>query len=485
MRSAPQPREQPPATSNSPASARIPLSRVDRAFLNMERTSNPMVIVALIVLGAPLQRARLRERIAERFATYRRFRCVPVDGLAQAVWQHLYSFNVDDHVLSAALPRPGGQHELEALVGELASEPLPAGRPLWSFHLVEHFGRGSAIIARIHHCYADGIALVRVLLNLTDDRRSLVRRDAARRSDPTAAAAESVGAPTAVWLTETLGHSRRLAEAGLHLALHPTAAASAAGQASTLASELAHIALLPDDPPTHLRGPLSGIRRVAWGKSLLLEEVKTIGRVLGCTVNDVLIATLAGALGQHLQSLGDSINGLTLRAAVPVDLRAAEGDDDPLGNRFGLVFVELPVGVRHPLERLYGVQTAMRTLKGSEQALLTYGLLTAVGSLPRPVEDVVMDLFSAKASLVASNLRGPRTALSIHGAPLRQVLFWVPQSGSIGIGVSMLSYHGRVHFGVMADRQILPHPAELIARIKSAFEQLVLLVLLGGSALQS
>ena len=213
--------------------------------------------------------------------------------------------------------------------------------------------------------------------------------------------------------------------------------------------------------------------------------MKTIGRVLGCTVNDVLIATLAGALGQHLQTLGETTQGLTLRAAVPVDLRSAESQDDPLGNRFGLVYVDLPVGVRHPLERLYRVQAAMRTLKGSEQALLTYGLLATVGSLPRPVEDVVMDLFSAKASLVASNLRGPRTALSIQGAALRQLLFWVPQSGSIGLGVSMLSYHGRVHFGVMADRQIMPHPAELITRIRAAFEQLVLLVLLGGSALQN
>ncbi len=483
MRSTPQPRAQPPGTPGPSGSPRIPLSRVDRAFLNMDRTNNPMVIVALIVLGAPLPRARLRVRIAERFAAHMRFTSVPVDGLAQAFWQPLGSFNIDDHVLSAALPAPGGQHELEALVGELASEPLPAGRPLWSFHIVEHFGRGSAIIARIHHCYADGIALVRVLLNLTDERRS--RAGPAILTDLNVAAPRPPLAQATGWLTEALGQGRRLTEAGLRLALHPEAATSAVGQASTLVSELAHIALLADDPPTHLKGPLCGIRRVAWGKSLSLAEVKTIGRVLGCTVNDVLIATLAGALGQYLQTLGDTTHGLTLRAAVPVDLRANEPQDEPLGNRFGLVYVDLPVGVRHPLERLYRVQAAMRALKGSEQALLTYGLLTTVGSLPRPLEDVVMDLFSAKASLVASNLRGPHTALSIHGAPLRQVLFWVPQSGSIGLGVSMLSYHGRVHFGVMADRQIMPQPAELITRIRAAFEQLVLLVLLGGSALQS
>ena len=471
----------------SPSDApRTPLSRVDRAFLNMERPTNPMVIVALIVLGTPLNRRRLRDLIGRRFVSSSRFRSVPRDGLYQAIWEADRQFNIDDHVLSAALPAPGRQSELETLVGELASEPLPAGRPLWSFHIVEHFGRGSAIIARIHHCYADGIALVRVLLDLAD------RRPAdGRRADSGAVATvernqpPSASATVAQWLGSTLRDGGRLASAGINLARHPEAAAAAVTQAGALVAELTRFSLLPDDPPSSLKRPLCGTRRVAWGPSLSLEEIKTIGRVLGCTVNDVLVATLAGALGQYLQAHGDELSGLTLRAAVPVDLRAAGAADEPLGNRFGLMLVDLPVGVRHPLERLYGVRAAMESLKGSEQSMLTYGLLAAIGSLPRGVEDWVIDLFSAKASLVASNLHGPEEILFIGASPIRQMLFWVPQSGSIGTGVSMLSYNGRVHFGVIADRELLPHPAELIGGIKAAFEQLVLLVLLGGGALRN
>jgi WS/DGAT/MGAT family acyltransferase len=462
-----------------------PLSRVDRAFLNMERATNPMVIVALIVLGTPLNRRRLRDLIAQRFASSSRFRSVPRDGLYQAVWEPDRQFNIDDHVLSAALPAPGRQSELETLVGELASEPLPAGRPLWSFHIVERFGRGSAIIARIHHCYADGIALVRVLLDLADRRPASGRH---ADSDAIAAVerngAQSPSATVTQWLESTLREGGRLASAGVELARHPDAAAAAVTQAGALVAELARFTLLPDDPPSSLKRPLCGTRRVAWGPTLSLEEVKTIGRVLGCTVNDVLVATLAGALGQYLEARGDELGGLTLRAAVPVDLRPGHAGQ-PLGNRFGLVLVDLPVGVRHPLERLYGVRAAMQSLKGSEQSMLTYGLLAILGSLPRAVEDWVMDLFSAKASLVASNLHGPEERLFIGAAPIRQMLFWVPQSGSIGTGVSMLSYNGRVHFGVIADRELVPHPAELISGIKTAFEQLVLLVLLGGSALRN
>lgn len=455
------------------------LSSVDRAFLNMERATNPMVIVALIVLGAPLKRAQVRDRLAARLLAHRRFCCVPREGLAQAQWEPFEGFDIDDHVLATALPAPGHQQALEQRVGELASEPLPQGRPLWSFHVVERYGRGSAIIARIHHCYADGIALVRILLSLSEGPAPPERRG--HRQTAGAPARRTMALMGGI--SQALQDPRRLAEAGLHWALHPQDGAAAAREAAGLLEELARLAVLPDDPPSRLKRPLSGIRRVAWGAPLLLEEVRTIGKVLGCTVNDVLISTLAGALGQHLAAQGDDTHGVTLRATVPVDLRSSQDAPPELGNQFGLVFVELPIGVRHPLERLYQVRSGMRALKGSEQAMLTYGLLATVGSLPRPLEDLAMGIFSAKASLVASNLRGPEAALQIAGVSVRQLLFWVPQSGSIGTGISILSYHGHVQFGVIADRALIPEPTDLIARIQKAFEQLVLLVLLGGAAL--
>lgn len=464
--------------TGAPGTAGSVLSSVDRAFLNMERATNPMMIVALIVLGTPIKRTLFRETISERFASYERFRCLPVEGLSQAFWQRVEQFDIDDHVLEAALPVPEGQHELQALVGSLASEPFAPGRPPWTFHVVEHFERGSAIVARVHHCYADGIALVQILLKLSENGPT-------RRRTRHASADVSRHAPPdeSGWIVQALDEARRLGEKGLHLALHPGAMASAATHAGGLVQELAHISMLPDDPPTRLKRPLCGVRRVAWGEALSLEEVKTIGRVLGCSVNDVLISTLAGALGQYLEAQGEAVEGLTLRASVPVDLRHTLGNTAPLGNCFGLVFVDLPIGVHHPLERLYGVRATMQAVKGSEQAMLTYGLLTALGTLPRPLEDFAMNLFSAKASLVASNLRGPQSALYIAGVPVQEILFWVPQSGSIGMGVSMLSYCGRVHFGVIADRMLVADPGELITLIETGFEQLVLLVLLGGGAL--
>jgi diacylglycerol O-acyltransferase / wax synthase len=468
-----------------------PFSGVDRAWLNMERPTNPMMVVGLIVFGAPLELDRLRGAVRERFLAIERFRCIPVAGMTGARWEPLRQIEVDDHVISVALPEPGGQAELEALVGELAGAPFNPARPLWSFHLVERYGKGSALIARIHHAYADGIALVQVLLGLADRAPATKahRRQHRPGQPPPDMIARESHAPVAPQLLsvlpapvlEALGGAAGLIEQGIHYLLHPQDAAAAARGVAEFAGELAHIAALSDDPSTCLKRPLSGVHRVAWADPLLLEEVKTIGRLLGCTVNDVLVSTLAGALGRLLATQAEVPEDLVIRAVVPVNLRAATAP--ALGNRFGLVFVELPVGTRHPLQRLYRVRAAMQALKGSPQPLVTLGVLWAVGSLPRPVEDYAIDLFSAKASLVASNLPGPSEPLEIGGARVSEVLFWVPQSGSLGVGVSMLSYAGRVQFGVMADRNLLPHPAELVTLVAAEFERLVYLVLLGGAAL--
>ena len=274
----------------------------------------------------------------------------------------------------------------------------------------------------------------------------------------------------------------------MHYALHPAEISETARQALAIGAELAHLAAMPDDPATCLKRPLCGIRRVSWTPALSLEEVRAIARVLGCTVNDVLISTLAGALGRYLISQGEPVAGRTLRAAVPVNLRPSA---DPrqlagtvaLGNRFGLVFVDLPVGVQHPLERLYAVHAAMLALKGSAQAQATLGLMALIGALPAAVEDFALGLFSAKASLVASNLRGPEQELSLAGRPVTEILFWVPQTGSIGTGVSMLTYRGRVQFGVSSDRALIEQPAQLVAQLAVEFERLVFLVLLGAGSL--
>jgi len=453
------------------------LSGADRAWLLMDRPTNLMMIVGLIVMQGRLERARLRDLVAERFLRFERFRCVPVADAFGARWVEASQFDLDDHVICAALPAAAGQPELEALLGELAGTPFNSGRPLWTFHLVERYHTGSAIIVRIHHSYADGIALVRVLLTLAQSRPPRTPRPPEPAQSPVHVPGVADLIPASISTVLRMGTD--LVGSGIDYLLHPAQASAAALSALTSTGELVHIAALADDPQTRLKRPLSGARRAAWADPLSLEEVRTIAHLLGCTVNDVLVSTLAGALGRYLANQGDDVTDLTIRAAVPVNLRA-DGEPPSLGNRFGLVFVTLPLGIPDPLQRLVTVHTAMQDLKGSSQAVATLGLLSVVGSLPTPVEDPLITLFSAKASLVFSNLPGPQQPLRLSGAVIRQVLFWVPEAGSIGTGISMLSYCGEVHFGVISDRQMIAQPHELLTLIGGEFERLVSLVLLGS-----
>jgi len=453
------------------------MSSVDRTWLLMERPTNPMVVMGLLILRRPLRRAALRKLVSERFLAFERFRCIPVLDKLGGHWVPAERFNLDDHVLRIALPAPAGKRELEAMAGELASASLRPERPLWTFHLVERYQGGSALIIRIHHCYADGIALMHVLATLADE-------EAGDSSTSGAGAPAVPGGSRPGLLMHSFREWADLVEKGVHYTLHPTEAATASRQVVGIAGEVARLGVqLSDDPVTRLKQPHSGIKRVAWGEPLALQEVRTVGHVLGCTINDVLIATLAGALGRYLDAQGEHTAGMTIRAAVPVNLRQGDGLPVELGNHFGLAFVELPVGIRHPLERLYAVRSTMQTLKGSPEAMVTFGLLSLVGSLPAAVEEPAIAWFSAKASLVASNLRGPGSPLHLAGAPISQLLFWVPQTGSIGVGVSMFTYQQEVQVGVIADRQLIPEPAELVSMIQSEFDRLVFLVLLGGGSL--
>lgn len=456
------------------------MSPVDRAWLLMERPTNPMVVMGLLMLGRPLRLSALRQVVGERFLAFERFRCVPILDNLGGRWVRDDEFKVDDHVLRIALSAPAGKRELEVLAGELASTPLSTGRPLWSFHLIERYQGGSALIIRIHHCYADGIALMHVLATLADEKPA----DGGGAPSASGAGTAAIHIDRGAGLLRSFRKYANLLEKGVHLTLHPQEALTATRGAIDVAGELARLgALLADDPATRLKQPLTGVKRVAWGEPLALQEVRTVGRVLGCTINDVLIATLAGALGRYLDALGERTAGMTIRATAPINLRPADNSPLELGNRFGLAFVDLPIGIRHPLERLYAVHGTMQTLKSSPEALVTFGILSLIGSLPAAVVAPAVAFFSAKASLVASNVRGPDRPVHLAGAPISQLLFWVPQTGSIGTGISMFSYQDEVQLGVIADRRLIPEPSELVSIIQAEFDRLVYLVLLGGSSL--
>ncbi len=455
---------------------REPMAKVDTAWLRMERPTNLMMITGVLILTERLDLQRLQQVIARRFLAYPRFRHKAVDLNGTTMWEQDDSFDLDRHVVAARLPDPAGQAELQALASELASTPLDRARPLWQFHLVERCDGGSAVVCRIHHCYADGIALVRVILSMTDPTRRA--RAAAVATGPVPEAAREVPAAAhglgllqePIELAWKVGG--KIVETGLDLSLHPTHAAAMALDGGQIATDLVHALSLPDDPDTLLRGELDTGKRCAWAEPLDLDEVKAIGRAIGCTVNDVMLAAAAGALRSHLLGRGEAVDGLTIRATVPVNLRPLD-QAHQLGNQFGLVFLDLPIGEHNPIRRVELVAERMCELKQSKQALVTYGVLAALGMAPMPVQRMVTDMLSRKASLVATNVPGPQVPLYLGGAAIGAMVSWVPQTGGIGLGLSILSYHGKMHFGIMADRRRVPDPDDITRRFRPEFEKLL------------
>jgi hypothetical protein len=165
-------------------------------------------------------------------------------------------------------------------------------------------------------------------------------------------------------------------------------------------------------------------------------------------------------------------DGLNFRAVVPVNLRQP-GTEHELGNKFGLVFLSLPVGIAHPVERLRELKRCMDGLKGSLEAPVSFGILNAIGMSPETIQDIVVNIFGTKGTAVMTNVMGPREQIYLAGAPLESFMFWVPQSGRLGMGVSILSYAGQVWLGLITDEGLVPDPETIVAEFQTEFDELL------------
>jgi WS/DGAT/MGAT family acyltransferase len=383
--------------------------------------------------------------------------------------------------VQVALPGKAGKRELQGLVSRLACTPLNPARPLWQYHFVDNFRGGSALIARVHHCYADGIALVQVLLSMTDSGPDgppalPAPPSKKRRRESDDPLAELIG-PVSDVMKMALKVGSTLVEKGAQLWLEPAKAVALAEQGGALTAEIAKLALMGEDSPTRFKGQPGIGKRVAWADPIPLDEVKAVGKALGASVNDVLLSCVAGALRGYLVRKGDPTEGVMIRALVPVNLRPPE-KAYKLGNRFGVVFLDLPIGIDNPIERLYAVRANMGELKGSLQPILTLGLLAAAGAGPKLLQDQLITVLARNATAVMTNVPGPQQPLYMAGAKVERFMFWVPQSGNVGMGVSILSYNGEVQFGLITDRKLCPDPEHVIAQFGPEFEKLLLTTLL-------
>ena len=463
------------------------MSKVDTAWLRMDSPSNLMMIVGVLVIKPAISYAALRERLASRMRKYPRFCQRVEEDAVGATWVNDAHFDMRHHLVVETLHYTTKGQEQTALqdrLSELTMQALDRAHPLWQFHLAEHYQGGSALLVRIHHCIADGIALIAVLQSLMDDgvappepaHHALHHQGRVGAEDWVA---DAMIKPFTQWTVKAIDAAGEGVARYFDWWIHPQKGVEESLQNSAHVAQLAAHAvgdsaallLMPDDSPTRLKGIPGQTKRVAWCKPIALAEVKSVGKALHCSVNDVLLSCVAGAIGDYLKGHGDDVTDKEIRAMIPVNLRPLEKAYQ-LGNHFGLAPLVLPIGIDNPIERVYEVRRRMQGLKGSLQPLLAFGLLGVAGWMAKPLQDAMLSLFSKKTTAVMTNVPGPREKIKLCGCTVEENLVWVPQSGTVGLGISILSYAGGVQFGVVADATLCPDPQKIIDQFAPEFAKL-------------
>jgi diacylglycerol O-acyltransferase len=446
-------------------------SAIDAAWLHMERPTNSAMITGVMMFDQRLDFQRVAATYEKYFCCFDRFRQrvrEPLFGVGLPRWEDDPHFNLSAHLHRVALPAPGDQAALQDMVGDLMSTSLDFSRPLWQIHVVENCDQGSAIVLRLHHCIADGLALVRVLLNMTTTDPDDDLAAPATCDDDEMAPEEKPWQPLGPLLTpavtaavNTFATAESLVNGGLATLRHPHRVLGAARLSAASAAALGKLSLSFPDHKTLFRGACGITKRCAWAQGIALSEVKAIGKAMNGTINDVLVAAMAGGLRRYLESRGEPTEGLDIRALVPVSLRRPE-ETNQMGNRFGLVLLSLPIGIEDPLERLLVMKRRMDAIKGTPEAIVAFNILSTMGMTPTQIEKLILDFFAVKASTVLTNVPGPQRQLYFAGAPLKSVMFWVPAPGTLGMGLSIMSYNGQVNVGVQTDSNLVPDPQVIV-----------------------
>ncbi len=463
----------------------------DRFWLCMDHRTHLMTIVGLMEFDNPVDFYRLQAtielRLLSRFKRFRQRVVKPSAGWGAFSWKTDQAFDIRAHLHRLALPSPGKKTDLQEMIGHLASTPLDMEKPPWQVHLIENAGGGSVALFRVHHCLADGISLIHVLLSLADRKsdapwpsgqkptrkkrvlslKSLFPFDAVlTRVAHAQRQTKKIGGFVVEELLATIANPMHLMEQ----------LRTAGGTASDTLAVMGKLATYPPDPKSPFKGTMGVHKKMVWTNPMPLTDIKTVGRAISTsTLNDVLIATVTGAMRRYLLSKKMRVNRLDLKMSVPVNIRKP-GTELDLGNRFSLVFLSLPIYIEDPVLRLREVKRRMDKLKKGPDAYVGFGFLSAMGKLPVDVARRMAMLFANKASGVLTNVPGPKEPLFFSGQKISNLMFWVPRSGQAGLGISILSYAGKVTVGIAADANRMPDPEKLLEGFEDEFKAMLKLV---------
>lgn len=420
------------------------MTRRDYAWHRMDTEKNLMVINSILLFEGPVDMERLVSTIAHRLPNYPRFTQKVVHKRGRPHWVEDHQFDINRHVELERIGHDVPHTGLHEHLTRLAHLPLDRDRPTWHMTVLDRVNGGHAIVFRVHHCITDGLGLVHVLNHLTDD-------NGLHGKTPS-----------------PVGHPHRA------VAHNKVCSALVRGLSwLKIAAHVARLSILWPDAHSEFKAPMSGAKQLVWLPPLELERVRAMSKRMGVTLNDVWVAAVSGALRTYLAERGQRPDGRALRAAVTFNLRE-KANAFQLGNEFGLVAVDLPTNVNEPTERLRLASGRMTAIKRSHQPRATMAFLSIAGCLPTALQHFALNLFTAKGSVVLTNIEGPASRRYLAGSRLTDLICWVPQAGKLGVGLAFISYAGQIQLALFVDTDLVPDPDRLMQLTYDAFAELEL-----------
>ena len=454
-----------------------PLSAQDQSFLAFERANVRMHVAATQIFeagnlktpdgGIDVERYKRATEAALHLIPRYRMKLKWVPLLDRAVWVDDRHFNLDYHIRHTSLPRPGGMEQLSLLSARIMSQPLDRSRPLWEIWVVEGLeGDRFAVISKIHHCMIDGasgVDLAMILMSPEAHERipepvpyiprpvpsslELLRDEVLRRFSLPLQAVRGIAE-----------FSRQTKDLGDDLRMRLRALGELAGWAVTSASD------------TPMNGRLGPHRRFAW-HSMPLDEVKAIRRTLGCTVNDIILATVAGAIRGYMLRRRVDPDLLDFRTSAPVSVRR-DDERGKLGNRVSSWIVRLPINEPDPIRRVEAIHQTTQDLKRSKQALGVEMMMAAAEWAPSILLSLGTRASSGPINMIVTNVPGPQFPLYLLGAKLLEIYPMVPLLENMGLGIALLSYDGKVCWGYNSDYELVPDLPAVVEHVEQSFAEL-------------
>lgn len=457
------------------------LTALDNSFLILEGPDAYMHVASTMVFDAgPLRREdggvdaeALKALIGASLHRIPRYRqklaWIPLEN--HPVWVDDDDFNLDYHVRHTALPRPGSEEQLKRLSSRIMQQHLDRARPLWEIWVVEGLDKERfALVTKVHHCMVDGVSgvdLMKVLMSLSPDAPP---PDEPPRFVPRPAPSglellrheftRFLQLPFAA-VRDLRGFVREADDARQEVLVRLRAAAETLGASLRSAS------------PTPLNRPIGPHRRFDW-MTMDISEVKAVRRALGGSLNDVVLTIVTGAVRRYLERRGVRLRGLDFRVMAPVSVRATD-QDGALGNRVSAWVLPLPLDEDDPRARLRRIAERTSELKDSRSAV-------GAEMLTQVAEWTPSNLLALGArnvtrllpfNLVVTNVPGPQVPMYMGGARMIEVFPHVPLAGNLGLGIALLSYDGRIHWGFNADYDVVPDLVDFVADTRDALAELL------------